>query len=126
MTLTKTNSPKKSVSLRGDKQLPTLLVKVPLDKIVNDRISNPTDIIQSNIMEIAGWLRYAPSDVSWRSTYIKYLGKVFTAPNQYPLLREHATTALLTTGDVAVSAIFEQATQSIVAQIRQLACLGLG
>ena len=101
-------------------------VKVPLDTIVNDRISNPTDIIQSNIMEMASWLRYAPSDVSWRSSYVKYLGKVFTAPNQYPLLREHATTALLMTGDKAVSTIFEQATQSIVAQIRQLACLGLG
>ncbi len=77
-------------------------------------------------MEIAHWLRYAPQDVAWRIPYIKYLGKVFTAPNQYPLLRERAAAALITTGDPTVAAIFEQAAKSIVAQIRQLACLGIG
>ncbi|MBI1279344.1 MAG: hypothetical protein GC179_14545 [Anaerolineaceae bacterium] len=97
-----------------------------LSHFVNLRMSNPTDIIQSNIMEIAHWLRYAPQDVAWRIPYIKYLGKVFTAPNQYPLLRERAAAALLTTNDSNISMIFEQATQSMVAQIRQLACLGIG
>jgi HEAT repeat protein len=97
-----------------------------LTSFVNNRMSSPTDIIQSNIMEIAHWLKYAPQDVSWRIPYIKNLGKVFTAPNQYPLLRERAAAALLTTEDPNVAAIFQQATQSIVAQIRQLACLGIG
>lgn len=97
-----------------------------LTPFVNTRMSNPTDIIQSNIMKISHWLKYAPQDVGWRMPYIKYLGKVFTAPNQYPLLRERAAAALLTTGDPNISVIFQQATQSIVAQIRQLACLGIG
>ncbi len=97
-----------------------------LTNFVNTRMSNPTDIIQSNIMEIAHWLKYAPQDVAWRMPYIKYLGKVFTAPNQYPLLRERAAAALLTAGEPNVSVIFQQATQSVVAQIRQLACLGIG
>ncbi len=97
-----------------------------LTHFVNNRMSNPTDIIQSNIMEIAHWLKYTPEDVAWRMPYIKYLGKVFTAPNQYPLLRERAAAALITTGDPSISVIFQQATQSIVAQIRQLACLGIG
>ncbi len=97
-----------------------------LSNFVNARMSNPTDIIQSNIMEIARWLTYAPQDVAWRAPYIKYLGKVFTAPNQYPLLRERAAAALLTTADPNIAPIFQQATQSMVAQIRQLACLGIG
>jgi HEAT repeat protein len=98
----------------------------PLNHFVDTRMSNPTDIIQSNIMEIAHWLRYASQDVEWRAPYINYLGKVFNAPNQYPLLRERAAAALLTTGDPSVEVIFEQATKGIVAQIRQLACLGMG
>ncbi len=97
-----------------------------LTNYINIRMSNPTDIIQSNIMEIAHWLKHAPEDVSWRIPYLKYLGKVFTAPNQYPLLRERAAAALITTTDPNVSVIFQQATQSVVAQIRQLACLGIG
>lgn len=97
-----------------------------LTHFVNIRMSNPTDIIQSNIMEITHWLKYAPQDVAWRIPYIKYLGKVFTAPNQYPLLRERAAAALLTTDDPNVAVIFQQATQSVVAQIRQLACLAIG
>lgn len=97
-----------------------------LSSFVNARMSNPTDIIQSNIMEIARWLIHAPQDVAWRAPYIKYLGKVFTAPNQYPLLRERAAAALLTTADPNIAPIFQQATQSMVAQIRQLACLGIG
>ncbi len=99
---------------------------ISLENAVNERMNSPTDIIQSNIMEIAHWMRYAPQDVAWRTPYIKYLGKVFTAPNQYPLLRERAAAALIVTGDPQIADIFEQATKSIVAQIRQLACLCIG
>ncbi|MCA0452518.1 MAG: HEAT repeat domain-containing protein [Chloroflexi bacterium] len=100
--------------------------QVQLDNIVSTRMSSPTDVMQSNIMEIAHWLRQAPDDVVWRDTYINYLGKVFSAPNQFPLLRERAAAALLVTNDPGVTGIFAQATKSIVAQIRQLACLSLG
>lgn len=99
---------------------------VPLEAVVNARMSSPTDVMQSNILEIAHWLRYAPEDVVWRDSYIKYLGKVFSAPNQFPLLRERAAAALLVTNDPEVTGIFAQATKSMVAQIRQLACLCLG
>jgi HEAT repeat protein len=69
---------------------------------------------------------YAPAEAAWRTPYLKFLAGLLTAPAQYPLLRERAAAALVTTGAPGAITIFRAALKSSQAQIQRLACLGLG
>lgn len=106
--------------------MPFVGIFAPLDEVVQSRMTAATDVIQSGVMEMANWLALAPMDAAWRGPYLKYLSNVFVAPNQYPLLRERAAAALVQTQHDHVIQVFKQAAQSVVPQVRQLACLGLG
>jgi HEAT repeat protein len=100
--------------------------ELPLEDIVRQRLGQTNDLNQNNLFEIAEWLRYAPVDVVWRENYLKYLGNLLLAPNQFQALRERAAAALVHTDDPEAHRIFQQATRSPVAQIRLLGTLGLG
>lgn len=98
----------------------------PVDDLVRARMNAPADILQSKVLDIANWLPYASGDADWRGGYLKYLGNVFASPAQYPLLRERAAAALVSTRDKNVLYVFRQAARNASADLRRLACLGMG
>jgi hypothetical protein len=98
----------------------------PVDDLVRARLNAPADVLQSKVLDIANWLPYASGDAPWRGNYLKYLGNLFAAPAQYPLLRERATAALVSTRDKNVLYLFRQAARNANADLRRLACLGMG
>lgn len=98
----------------------------PVDSAVRARLSAPADVLASGAFEVSRWLAYAPPDVPWRGPLLKHLGNLLVAPSQFPLLRERAAAALIGTRDPNVLFVFRQAVRSVNADVRRLACLGLG
>lgn len=98
----------------------------PLDSAVRARLSAPASVLANGALEVSRWLAYAPPDVPWRGPLLKHLGNMLVAPAQFPLLRERAAAALLGTRDPNVLFIFRQAVRNVNADVRRLACLGLG
>jgi HEAT repeat protein len=93
---------------------------------VKARLDAPADVLQTHLLEVARWLGYASSDVPWRGPLLKQMGNLFLAPNQYPLTRERIAAALISTRDKNTLFVFRQAARNANADIRRLACLGIG
>jgi HEAT repeat protein len=98
----------------------------PVDSIIRKRLSAPSDVLQSNLLDIARWLAYAPSDTAWRGDFLRLLGNLLIAPNQYPLARERVAAALLDTRDKNALLLFRRAVRNMNPDIRRLACLCMG
>ncbi len=98
----------------------------PLDALVMERMKATPDLLLNNVIEIARWLAYAGSDVEWRGPILNYLGTQMIAPNQYPLIRERVAAALIDSRDKNALLMFRKAVRNMDANIRRLACLGLG
>jgi HEAT repeat protein len=103
-----------------------LALHTPVDDLVRQRMAGPQDILQTRLLEPARWLAFAPADASWRGPYLRALTSAFTAPVQYPLLRERAAAALAGTREPGALAIFRQGARSANPEVRRLACLGIG
>lgn len=97
-----------------------------LDTLVRKRMKAPADVLQNNLMDLARLLAYAPVDAGWRGDVLRNLGNLLVAPNQYPLIRERAAAALLDARDTNTLLIFRRAVRNMNADIRRLACLGMG
>lgn len=103
-----------------------LAMHSPVDDLVRQRITGPQDILQARMFELARWLAYAPADASWRGPLLRALSSAFSAPVQYPLLRERAASALAGTREPGALVIFRQGARSANPEVRRLACLGMG
>ncbi|HVU12698.1 MAG TPA: HEAT repeat domain-containing protein, partial [Phototrophicaceae bacterium] len=97
-----------------------------LDTLVMERMKNPPDLLQESIVQASRWLAYAPPDVQWRGPLLNYLGNQMVSPSQYPLMRERAAAALIDSRDKNVLLIFRKGVRNMDADIRRLACLGIG
>ncbi|MBI1256285.1 MAG: hypothetical protein GC204_02330 [Chloroflexi bacterium] len=97
-----------------------------LDTLVRERMKAAPDLLQENVLEMARWLAYADADVEWRGPMLNHLGTMLIAPSQYPLMRERVTAALIDTRDKNVLLMFRKAARNMDADIRRLACLGMG
>jgi len=98
-----------------------------LDAIVRDRLTAPPDLLYSSVFDVARWLAFAPPDVAWRGAILKSLTDIVNAPTQYPLLRERAAAALISTRDFKNAAYtFRRSVRNLKPEIRRLAALGMG
>jgi HEAT repeat protein len=97
-----------------------------VDALIRAHLSQPADVLNNQIFDIARWLAYASPQAEWRGPILKHLGNILLAPNQYPLTRERAAAALISTRDKKTVFIFRQAARSANPHIRLLACLGIG
>ncbi len=97
-----------------------------LDTLVMERMKNTPDLLQEGIVQAARWLAYAAPDVQWRGPLLNYLGNQMVSPSQYPLMRERAAAALIDSRDKNVLLIFRKGVRNMDADIRRLACLGIG
>ncbi len=97
-----------------------------LDALVKSRMSDAPDLLQENLVEMARWLAYAGPDADWRGHVLNALGSQLIAPSQYPYMRDRIAAALLDARDKNVLLIFRKAVRNMDADIRRLACLGMG
>lgn len=98
----------------------------PINQVVEAKMAQAGDILRSNLLDIATWLRYADDLAEWRKGFLNYMGKMFVSPAQYLTTRERITAALVTSRDEGIENIFSRGTQSDNTDIRRLAVLGLG
>jgi HEAT repeat protein len=98
----------------------------PLDTLANTRLNTVGDILAQHITELARWLPYAAPDAPWRGPLLRELGTMLTAPNQYPLLRDRALAALVETRDKNALLLLRRTVRSPNAELRRLACIGMG
>lgn len=97
-----------------------------VESAVQARLNAPVDVLNNHILEISRWLSYAGSNAAWGGPLLKQLGNLLIAPNQYPLIRERAAAALIGTRDKNTIFVFRQAARNANADVRRLACLGMG
>jgi HEAT repeat protein len=97
-----------------------------IEPAVHARLNAAPDVLNNPLLETSRWLSYAGSNASWGGPLLKQLGNLLVAPNQYPLLRERAAAALIGTRDKNSIFVFRQAARNANADVRRLACLGMG
>lgn len=93
---------------------------------VEAKMQAPTDILHTNILDVAHWLRYAEELVEWRNKYLNYLGQMLIAPSQYLTNRERIAAALVTTRDPNSRKVFGRGTQHNNPDVKRLSLLALG
>src|SRR5262249_5967086 len=98
----------------------------PLDVLVTQRLASAPDLMFSGLFSIAPWLIDSPSNATWRAEVFKRLTAALLAPSQYPAIRERAMAAMVSSRDKAILFIFRQAIRSTDANVRRLACVGMG
>ncbi len=98
----------------------------PLDALVDIYLNAPADVLHSNILTAASWLKYAPPDADWRRQLLRTLGNMFVAQDQYLVIRERTAAALVTSRDRNALVIFRRAVRHPDPDVRRLACLGIG
>ncbi len=96
------------------------------NKAVVSRLSQTPDLLFSNLFDLTHWLPYAPANAPWRGEVFKRLAAALIAPTQFPILRERAMAALVSSRDKSILFIFRQALRSADTQVRLLGCIGLG
>lgn len=97
-----------------------------VEPVIRARMSATPDVLHRDVLEASRWLAYAGSKANWGPLLLKHLGNMLIAPNQYTLLRERAAAALVGTRDKNAITVFKQALRHPNADVRRLACLGLG
>jgi HEAT repeat protein len=89
-------------------------------------LNRPPDILQTETLACARWLRDTPASASWRNEVFRRLS-VLTLDTGLPEnLRVRALTAFVASADPKVAALFRQALASQDPFTRRLAALGLG
>lgn len=97
-----------------------------IEAAVKLHLSAPADVLHNHLLQVARWLRFAGTEVSWRQHVLRALGNLFVIPNQYSLLRERIAAALVYSKDPGASKIFQKGLTSSVNDVRRIACLAAG
>lgn len=90
------------------------------------RAAQMPDVRYQHLTSVMRWLAYSRETPAWRGDLFKLLGKLFLAPNQYPLLRERIAGALVGGRDRGALAIFERGMKHADSNVRLLSCLAVG
>jgi len=97
-----------------------------LTPIVARALNQPPDLLHSDLMACAYWLRDAPAAARWRPEVFRRLSRLFSDGQQPEALRTYALAAFVAAGDPSVGALFKQSLTSPDPLARRLAALGLG
>lgn len=106
--------------------IPFLLQNRPLDSLTAQIVSAPMDIQYDTVLQLTRWLPYVGMRSVWRGHLLQYLGNQMVADNQFALLRERIAAALVSSRDTGALIVFRRTLQHPNADVRYLACLGLG
>lgn len=94
--------------------------------VVQRLLTQPPDILQSETLVCARWLRDAPPAAAWRNEIFRRLSKLLLDASLPEALRLRALGAFVAAGDFAVASLFKQALTNKEPFTRRLAALGLG
>ena len=100
--------------------------QMDISPAVEVKMQSQTNILHTNILDVAHWLRYADDLVEWRNKYLTYLGQMLVAPSQYLTSRERIAAALVTTRDPNSRKIFGRGTKHDNPDVKRLSILALG
>ena len=96
------------------------------ERVIREYLSAPADVLHNNVVELAQYLAYAGSTVAWRNLFLRIMGNLFIAPNQFSSTRERIAAALIATHDEGALVIFRRAVQNPNADLRRIGSLCLG
>lgn len=99
---------------------------INLEPAVRAHAARHPDVLYQHMLNVTQWLRYSNEPAPWRTELMRYLGGLFAAPNQYPLLRERIASALVGTRDYGVVSLFDRNLQNANPDVRRLSALALG
>jgi HEAT repeat protein len=97
-----------------------------LTPVVKRLLTQPPDVLQTEPLLCARWLRDTPAAVPWRNDLFRRLSKLMLDTSLPEGLRLRALAAFAASGDVAVAALFKQALVNDDPFTRRLSALGLG
>src|SRR5258708_16699850 len=109
-----------------EEALPFAAAKLAMVDSVNQRLASRPDLPYSSLFSLLPWLGDAPSNAAWPGEVFKPLTAPLLAPSQFPTIRERAMAALVSSRDYNVLFILRQALPPTDADVRRLACIGLG
>lgn len=89
-------------------------------------LSQPADVLNSDPLTCARWLRDAPPAARWRGEIFKRLSQLMLTPTLPESLRERALTGFVASNDPTVLALFKQALGNAEAFTRRIGALGIG
>lgn len=94
---------------------------------VKERLSQPADVLQSEPLTCAQWLRDAPANVPWRVDVLRHLSRITLDPAQPETLRLRALAGFIAAHDNSAAALFKQASTNQADPLaRRIGILGLG
>jgi HEAT repeat protein len=99
---------------------------LPLDDLVRVRLEDPVDILLTNLLDVAQWLRYVSGKAEWAPALMRRLGTLFAANNQYLVVRERIAAALVSAGTRNALRIFQRSLTHPDPDVRRLAVLAIG
>ncbi|MCA9915802.1 MAG: HEAT repeat domain-containing protein, partial [Anaerolineae bacterium] len=97
-----------------------------LTPLVIEQIQATPDLLHEHVLSLTHWLRYVGEGARWRNEFMKYIGGLFVAEDQYTVVRERVAAALLYSGDRSATVIFRHALKNPMSDVRVLGCLGVG
>ena len=89
-------------------------------------LNQPADLLHSDLMACALWLRDAPATARWRGEVFRRLSRLLMDANQPESLRLRALAGFVAAHDPAVGALFKQALTHADPLTRRMATLGAG
>lgn len=97
-----------------------------ITNVVAHFLGQPPDLMFSDLLACALWLRDAPPTAKWRSEVFRRLSMLFLDARQTESIRLRALAGFVAANDLSVSALFKQAMANPDPFTRRLAILGLG
>jgi HEAT repeat protein len=100
--------------------------KMPIDRAVAHFIEQPLDFGHHALLKVTHWLSYVGENATWRQHYLRLLGNLILAPQQYHTLRERCLAALVGSRDLGAIIILQRAFQHADVSLKKTASLALG
>jgi hypothetical protein len=97
-----------------------------LTSIVSRNLSLAPDLLHSDLMAAARWVRDAPTTARWRADVFRRLTKLLVDPEQPLDLRLSALGAFVAANDAGVAALFRKGLTDEDPDLRWMSTLGLG
>jgi HEAT repeat protein len=97
-----------------------------LTPTVAQRLSLAPDLLHSDLMAAARWVRDAPAGARWRPEVLRRLTRLLVDPEQPRTLRLSALGAFVAANDPDAAALFRRGLADDNPDLRWMACLGLG
>ncbi|NDJ36463.1 MAG: HEAT repeat domain-containing protein [Chloroflexi bacterium] len=107
--------------------MPFLAGTQDITTYVDNRLEGPQTLGGGSLLQMALWMRGAPSDAPWRADVLRQIARVLLDEGKvFPVLRERAMAALVASRDPLAIDLLERGLNHADGTVRMLCCFGLG